>query len=101
MTTKTQAIKQAMAEVTMYRQGNGWIVSAYDHRVGCNRTSHEMSWSSARAAVTCSRALRAVAHALGHDLSDAALAAVIDPGSLRDRVNRALAAEGTHPQTGD
>lgn len=56
--TKRAATQQAAAEITMYRQGSGWIVSQYDERVGCKRTSGEQSFWMARVDVRDSRAAR-------------------------------------------
>ena len=56
--TKTAAVKQARTEITMYRQGNGWIVSVYDPDVRCSRTSGEMQFWAAQDKVRCERASR-------------------------------------------
>lgn len=46
--TKTAAAEQAASESSMYRQGNGWIVSIWDEKVRCNRTSEERPYQVAR-----------------------------------------------------
>ncbi len=69
MTSKGEAIRQARREVTMYQQGSGWIVSAWDEAVGCNRLSGEMTHPHARQSVSDGRFAVAV-RALGGDPSD-------------------------------
>lgn len=94
-TTKTDAMKQATEDVTMYRQGGGWVVSTYDPKVNAKRVSHEMPYSLAREHLTRARAERAV-ELMGIDPYDPDTSVAYDiqatPGSLRQRVNRALAA---------
>lgn len=68
-TSKREALRLARLAVTMYQQGSGWIVSAWDEEVGCNRTSGEISHPQARQRVTDGRLAVAV-RALGGDPSD-------------------------------
>ena len=67
---KTEAIRQARKAVTIHRQGSGWIVSAWDEDVGCNRTSGEMTHSEARQSAADGRLVAAI-RALGGDPIDA------------------------------
>ncbi len=69
-TSKREAIRQARKAVTMYRQGSGWIVSAWDEDAGCNRTTGEMAHPQARQSVSDGRFAAAV-RALGGDPIDA------------------------------
>lgn len=56
--TRTAAAKRAAAEISMYRSGNGWIVSEWDENVGCRRLSEERPFALARQAVAERRAER-------------------------------------------
>jgi len=40
-----------MKKTYMYKQGRGYIVCTWDDKVQCYRTSHEMPYFQARAAV--------------------------------------------------
>lgn len=56
--TKAEATRQAKEEITMYRQGKGWIVSAYDPRIQLNRISSEMQFWNAQDKVRAERTSR-------------------------------------------
>lgn len=65
-TSKREAIRKARLAITMYRQGSGWVVSAWDEGAGCNRLSRELPHPQARQKVTDWR-LAAAVRALGAD----------------------------------
>lgn len=91
--TKTQALKQATEDVTMYRQGSQWIMSSYDPKARANRVSHAMSYWVAREQVTQARAERVLV-LMGHDPYDPVTLAAYEMdqgGNLAERVNRGLA----------
>ena len=89
MLTTAAAVRQATSEITRYRQGHGWIVSAYDPSAQCNRLSGERDYGSARQAVADGRVLRAC-ELLGVDERRARRASECG-GTVRDRVDVALA----------
>ena len=90
--SKSAALAAACSNISMYRQGSGWIVSSWDPSVSAHRLSHEMPHSTARQAVADGRLLEALCQMLGPDDGGRIAAARYDDygGSLPDRLDRAL-----------
>jgi len=57
--TKTKAIKQAINESGMHRQGRDWIYYHWVDDMNCTRTSNSMDYFHCRSALKSWRAVRA------------------------------------------
>jgi hypothetical protein len=89
--SRSQAIREAKAAVSMYRQGRGWIVSGWDEQARAHRVSNEMDHGRARRAYANSVVYRAL-RKLGIDEWDA-MRSEQHEGSIEERV-RQFAPEG-------
>ncbi|MNK46809.1 hypothetical protein D3C87_656000 [compost metagenome] len=70
--SKTAALKKAAQQVSMYRQGNGWIVTYLDTAANAWRTdSREYHFAAARGRVKGIKAATAL-ELMGYDLMDLA-----------------------------
>lgn len=87
--TKTQAIRQATEESSLYRIGGQYVVSYYTDQYGCNTETHPRPWAGASQVLGDHRVARALA-ILGIPAVDADYYASLTRGAVRGRVNAAL-----------